>query len=138
MIKPAQVTLEAQRWSPFVDVTAFEGFDFSAATFVMEIRNGLDQADDVAPLISLTNAIPSAQGISVSVATVEIDGVETLVSSVQIRISKATLRLLLLGASGAGKDVSLYYDLHITSAGLDETRWMEGSFIILAGATQNG
>ncbi|KQY96404.1 hypothetical protein [Brevundimonas sp. Root1423] len=136
MIKPGQATLEAQRWAPFVDVTAFEGFDFSAATFAMHVRQYRDAPGD--PLISLTNAISSAQGVSVSVATVEVDGVDTLVSSVQIRINETTLEALLLNAAGAGKDIPLVYDLHITSTGLGKIRWMEGDFIIRAGATQNG
>jgi hypothetical protein len=135
-IKPAQVALEAQRWTPFVDVTAFEGFDFSAATFALQIRQYRDAPGD--PLVSLVNAAANAQGVSVTVATVEIDGVDTLVSSVQIRINETTLEALLLNAAGAGKDIPLVYDLHITTTGLGKIRWMEGAFVIKAGATQNG
>lgn len=132
MITPARVDLVAQRWSPFVDVTAFEGFDFSDATFAMHVRAYRDAPGD--PLISLANAASNAEGVSVSVATVEGDPV----SSVQIRINETTLEALLLNAAGAGKDIALVYDLHITSTGLGKVRWMEGSFTIRAGATQNG
>ncbi|HYC66636.1 hypothetical protein [Brevundimonas sp.] len=136
MITPARVDLVAQRWSPFVDITAIEGFDFSAATFAMHIRLYRDAPGD--PLVALENAASNAEGISVSVATVDVEGVETVVSSVQIRINETTLETLLLGSAGAGKDVALVYDLHITSTGLGKVRWMEGSFTVRAGATQNG
>lgn len=129
MITPARVDLTAQRWTPFVDVTAIEGFDLSMATFALQIRLYRDAAG--APLISLVNAASNAQGISCSVATIE----GQPVSSVQIRINETTLESLLLTP---GKDVSLVYDLHATSAGLDKVRWMEGTFLIRAGATQNG
>ncbi|SFS42138.1 hypothetical protein [Brevundimonas viscosa] len=132
MITPARVDLVAQRWTPFVDVTVFEDFDFSAATFAMHIRVLPDAAGD--PPVSLANAASNAQGISVSVATVE---GQTL-SSVQIRINETTIEGLLLNAAGAGKDVTLYYDLHITGGGLEKTRMMEGKFIIKPGVTQNG
>ena len=136
MITPAKVDLVAQRWTPFVDVTSIEGFDLSSATFAMHVRLYRDAPGD--PLIALTNAASNAQGISVSVATVEIEGVEMPVSSPQIRINETTLEALLLAASGPGQDVTLVYDLHITTTGLGKVRWMEGSFIIKAGATQNG
>lgn len=136
MITPAQVPLVAQRWTPFVDVTAIEGFDFTAATFAMHIRLYRDAPGD--PLVALANAASNAEGVSVSVATVPIDGVDTLVSSVQIRIDETTLEALLLNAAGPGEDVILVYDLHITSTGLGKVRWMEGSFTVRAGATQNG
>lgn len=136
MITPANVSLVAQRWTPFVDVTVIEGFDLSAATFSLQVRQRKD-APGLA-LISLANAASNAQGISVSVANVEIEGTPTSVSSVQIRINETTLEPILLNAAGQGKDIELVYDLHITIAGIGKVRWMEGSFIIRAGATQNG
>ena len=138
MITPATASLVAQRWSPFVDITAIEGFNLAAAVFAMHVRLYRDAPGP--PLISLSNAASNAQGISVSVDTVPIDGVDTLVSSVQIRINETTLEALMLNTAPAatGRDVALVYDLHITSTGLDKARWMEGAFIIRAGATQNG
>ncbi|WP_309091715.1 hypothetical protein [Phenylobacterium sp.] len=132
MITPARVDLVAQRWTPFVDQTDFAGFDFSAATFAMHVRVIPDAQG--APLVNLANAASNAQGISASV--IEVDG-ET-VSTVQIRINETTIEGLLLNAAGAGKDVILYYDLHITGGGLEKTRMMEGKFTIKPGATQNG
>lgn len=130
MITPGKLDLVAQRWTPFVYVLAFEGFDFTGATFAMDVRLYRDAPG--AALISLTNAASNAQGISVSVATV--DDVPT--STVQLRINETTLEALLLSAAGAGKDVVCVYDLHITGGGVAKTRWVEGSFTIKAGATQ--
>ncbi|RZJ01810.1 MAG: hypothetical protein EON90_02035 [Brevundimonas sp.] len=130
MITPGRLDLMAQRWTPFIYVIAFEGFDFSAATFAMDVRLYRDAPG--AALIALTNAASNAQGVSVSVTTD--DGVPT--SEVQIRINETTLEGLLLAAAGAGKDVVAVYDLHITGGGLAKTRWVEGSFTIRAGATQ--
>jgi hypothetical protein len=129
MFTPAHVDLIAQRWTPFVDVTAFEGYDFSAATFAMHVRLYRDAPGS--PLIALSNAVSSAQGISVTTEVIE--GITY--SNVQIRINETTLEPLLLNPS---KDVELVYDLHITGGGLGKTRWLQGKFIIEAGATQNG
>ena len=132
MITPARVDLVAQRWAPFVDITAIENFDFAAATFAMQIRMYRDAPGS--PLVSLGNAASNAQGISATSAVV--DG--QTISSVQIRINETTLEGLLLNQGKAGTDVALVYDLHITASGLGKIRWMEGSFTIRAGATQNG
>lgn len=130
MITPGKLDLVAQRWSPFVYVIDFVGLDFSAATFAMDVRLYRDAPG--AALIALTNAASNAQGISVSTSTTE--GVIT--SSVQIRINETTLEGLLLASSGAGRDVELVQDLHITGGGFIKTRWTEGKFTIRAGATQ--
>lgn len=130
MITPGKLDLVAQRWTPFVYVIDFEGYDFSAATFLSHIRLYRDAPGD--PLIALVNAISSAEGVSVSVATS--GGVTT--SSVQLRVNETTLESLLLGSAGAGKDVELVWDIHITGGGLPKTRWLEGKFTIRAGATQ--
>lgn len=137
MITPAYTDLSAQRWSPFVDITDFAGFDFTDATFAMQVRLYRDAPG--APLISLTNAASNAQGISVTVIADETND-DLPLSSVQIRINETTLEGLLLNPTPAttGKDVELVYDLHVTGGGLPKTRWMEGKFIIRAGATQNG
>lgn len=130
MITPGKLDLVAQRWTPYVYVIDFPGIDFTGATMAMDVRLYRDAPG--AAQIALTNAASNAQGLSVSVATVS--GVVT--SSVQIRINETALEDLLLSAAGPGKDVALVYDLHITGGGLPKTRWVEGSFTIRAGATQ--
>ena len=130
MITPGKLDLTVQRWTPFVYPIDFEGLDFSGATMAAEVRLRGDAPGS--PIISLGNAAPNAQGLSVSVATV--DGVPT--STVQIRINETTLETTLLNAGVAGKDVVLAWDIHITGGGLPKTRWLEGPFTIRPGVTQ--
>lgn len=130
MITPGHLDLVVQRWTPFVYQIDFEGLDFTGATMAMQARLYRDAPG--APLIDLINAAANAEGLSVTVATV--DGVPA--STVQIRINETTAEGLLLNAGAPGDDVKIAYDLHITGGGLPKTRWVEGSLIIRAGATQ--
>lgn len=130
MITPGRLGLTAQRWTPFVYQIDFEGLDFTGATMAMQVRLYRDAPGD--PLIDLANAISTAEGLSVAVVTVE----GQPISTVQIRINETTLEALLLNAGKAGEDVTLVYDLHITATGFPKARWIEGDFIIRAGATQ--
>lgn len=138
MLQTATVDLTANRWEPFVDPTDFEGYDYSAATFAMQVRLYRDAPGD--PLISLTNATAGSQGVSVSVAT---DDDDQPISTVTIQIDEATLEAVLPFAvtSGspnrkAGTDLELYYDLQITGGGHTKLRRMEGTFTIKAGVTR--
>lgn len=132
MITPGKLDLTVQRWTPFVYQIDFEGLDFTGATMAMQVRLYRDAPGD--PLISLANAASNAEGLSVAATTVS--GVTT--STVQIRINETTAEALLLNAGKPGDDITLVYDLHITGGGLPKSRWLEGSLIIRAGATQNG
>lgn len=129
MIQTGQLCLTANRWSPFVYAIDFVGYDFSAATFSAQVRNFRDAAGD--PLVNLANAASNAEGVSVSVATT--DGVPT--STVQLRINETTLEGLRF-SSPRGGDLMLQWALHITSSGLGKVRWLEGDFILKAGAAQ--
>lgn len=131
MITPGRLDLTVQRWTPFVYQIDFEGLDFTDATMAMQVRLYRDAPGS--PLISLTNAISTAEGLSVSVETLDV-----VVSTVQIRINETTAEALLLNAGKPGEDVTLVYDLHITGGGLPKSRYVEGALIIHAGATQNG
>lgn len=130
MITPGRLDLTVQRWTPFVYQIDFEGLDFTGATMAMQVRLYRDAPGS--PLIALANAASNAEGLSVSVTTVE--SVPT--SNVQLRINETTAEALLLNAGKPGDDVRLVYDLHITGGGLPKTRWIEGALIIRAGATQ--
>lgn len=130
MITPGKLDLTVQRWTPFVYQIDFEGLDFTGATMAMQVRLYRDAPG--APLISLTNAAPNAQGLSVSVAN---NGGE-MTSTLQIRINETTAEALLLNAGKPGDDIRLVQDLHITGGGFPKTRWTEGDLIIRAGATQ--
>lgn len=130
MITPGKLDLTVQRWTPFVYQIDFEGLDFTGATMAMHVRLYRDAPGD--PLIALANAASNAEGLSVLVTSV--GGVTT--STVQIRINETTAEDLLLNAGKPGDDIALVYDIHITGGGFIKTRWLEGSLIIRAGATQ--
>jgi hypothetical protein len=132
---PGKLDLRAYRWTPFVYALEFPGYDFSAADFALQVRAYRDATGGA--LVNLTTQVnPAAQGVSVSVETVE--GVST--SLLQIRINETTIEgLLPLATSGRPSDdpdVPLVWDLHITTSGLGKRRWLEGSFTIMAGVTQ--
>jgi len=124
---PAQVDLVAERGTPFVDVTTFEGFDYSAATFVLEVRDYLDKSG--AARVALGNAAPTAQGISVSVTTTN----DIPSSDIQIRINETTIEGLPF-TTPRGGDLVLQYALDIDGGGHGKVRRMKGAFIVKASA----
>jgi len=127
---PVTLDLVARRWAPFVEVPfGFEAFDFSAATFEMQVRTLRDLTGD--PLIDLTNATAGTEGISCEVTTT--DGVDT--SFLTVQIDEATLNDLPF-AGKRGQNFVGYYDLKITGGGLPKTRWFQGKFTCEAGVTQ--
>ena len=131
-MKPGKLAITANRWEPFDDTIDFVGYDFTGATFTLQVRLYPDATGD--PLINLANADPPAAGLSVTVATTE--GVPT--STLRIIIAEATIEGLFPTGSGqeAGADVKLAWALHITPSGGTKRRWLEGDFIIHAGANQ--
>lgn len=129
MMIPASFGLLALRWQPFKLRVDFPGYDFTGAAFAMQVRSYRDAPDPA--LISLTNAVSPAQGISVSVATTE--GIPT--SSVEVRIDEATLECLPF-TNPRGTDLEVVWDFVITPAGGVKSRWFEGRFIVHGGSTQ--
>ena len=119
-----------ERWAFFSDTFDFEGFDFTGATFALQVRLYRDAPGD--PLISLVDAAEGNQGLYLSMDT--IDGIPW--SYVRITINEGTLNDTLLNQGKAGTDVVLVYDLVMTASGSAKTRLVEGNFIIKAGATQ--
>lgn len=127
---PGTLPIRAQRWTPFIYLIDFIGYNFVSASFGMHVRLRPDAPGSA--LITLAGAASPAEGISATVVTT--GGVPT--STVEIRIAEATLEGVLLNAGRAGEDVVLAYDLHITGGGLPKTRWVQGSFTIEPGVTQ--
>lgn len=143
---PGVLDLVAQRWVPFIYVIDYPFVDLSAATFAAMGRLYKDAPGD--PLFSLANAASNAEGVSVSVSTVdgyEIDGQTydgVTVSSVQFRINETTIEGILpfVVTSGipnrkAGNDVSFAWDFVITGGGWPKHRSLQGEFAIEGGAT---
>lgn len=128
MIHPVNVELRAHRGVPFVDVTGFEGVDYTGAAFTLEVRRYPDAPG--APLFALAAASrPDAQGVTVTVE--DRDGVP--VSFVQSRVSETTLEAI-RKSSPRGGDVVLHYALDVTGGGLGKHRRMQGAFILEASA----
>lgn len=110
----------------------FVGYDFSSATFAMQVR--LYRGVTGTPLFNLVNAAAGAEGISAGVVTT--GGVPT--TSVTIQLAEATIDAAVpWPANGLepGTDVRLKYDLQITPAGGTKQRWLEGDFMIIEGVT---
>jgi hypothetical protein len=129
---PGADDVRAYRWTPFKELFPIEGINLTGATLAMQVRLYRDAPGD--PLISLTASASPAQGLSLSVVTV--DGVPT--TTIEARIDEATIEALLpFPDSGVeqGANVELVYDIHITTAALGKRRWIEGAFIIVPGAT---
>ncbi|RYG19134.1 MAG: hypothetical protein EON96_03585, partial [Caulobacteraceae bacterium] len=126
--------LTALRWEGFVATIAFEDLDFTGAALVMQVRPYRDAPSAV---LTLQNSVSPAQGLSVSVATVG----GRVTSTVTIRINERTLEdLLPFPDSGVkvGQSVALCWDMHVTKApAYPKHRWLQGSFVIEPGATQN-
>jgi hypothetical protein len=141
MIQTGRRDLVVPRWTPFRHEIDFQGLDLTGGTFALQVRLYRDAPGD--PLISLAGSTSPAEGMSVTVGTQEVDGIEMTVSTLQIRINETTIEGVLPfavtdGAPNrrAGDDVALVWDLHITATGLPKTRILEGAFTIKAGVTQ--
>lgn len=119
--------LSVNRWQPWIDTATFEARDFTGATFKMQVRDTKDKSGD--PRIDLGNATAGSEGISWVVTTT--DGVPN--STLTFQIDKATIDAVPV-TSPPGGDQVLYYDLHVTSGGI-ERRELEGTFTIRAGVT---
>lgn len=132
--EPGVVDWRVKRWVPFVETIGIEGIDLSGATMLMQVRAYRDEPGTAK--ISLVNAAANAEGLSVTVATVS--GLPT--STIQIRINETTIETLLpFPASGVqpGAEVPLVWDLLISKTGsVEKSRWFEGAFNIIPGATQ--
>lgn len=130
---PGRKDWRAYRWAVFDETIVVEGADLAGAALLMQVRGYRDAPG--APLIDLVLAALPAQGLSVTVATVA--GLPT--STIRIRINETTIEQLLpFSASGLepGAEVELVWDMLITPAGQVKSRWFEGLFIIVPGATQ--
>lgn len=123
--------LVANRWEPFVHTVAFEGFDYSAATFAMQVRLTPDAAGS--PLVSLaTVGSIGTEGITITGTTVA-GGITT--TNISVRINEATMAALPLPAE-RGATMLLAWDMQITpSGGGTKFRVLEGAFTVSPGVT---
>lgn len=129
---PLAVDIFPRRWTPYRFTIAIRNFDFSEATFAMQVRR---YRDAKTALITLGNAAPGAQGISCTYGATGPDG--ALESTIIIEIAETTIEALPFPTPRGG-DLRLVWDMHITGGGLEKRRWFEGDFTVKGGATQNG
>lgn len=130
---PGTLPLTVQRGTPFVYRIDFPGLDLTSAGLAAQVRLYRDQPG--APMISLINAQPLAEGLSVT--TISEAGVPT--STLQIRINETTIEgLLPFPQNGLepAEPVKLAWDLHLTISPVGKRRWIEGPFTISPGVTR--
>lgn len=125
---PLQVNLHPRRWTPYRFTVELRAFDFSGATFAMQVR---PYRDAQTVLLTLGNAAPGSQGISCSFVD---DGLSPAASFIVIEIAEATIETLPF-PTPRGSDLHLAWDMHITSADVPKRRWFEGEFRVIGGAT---
>lgn len=128
MIQPATLPLVGHRWVPFKFEIDLEGLSLTGATFAMGVRASRDAT---AAAVTLATTVSPAEGISVSVATV--DGQP--VSTIQIRINETTMEGM-PAATEVGDDLVYFWDMHITPSGGSKAVYFEGPFTVKGGATQ--
>lgn len=130
-----QIDLLANKRVPF-DITIPEmGVNYAGAAVSAQVR--VNPGDQGTPLISLSEAAPPSQGVSVTYDADYPDPEGQLpngASIVRIIVSEATLEGIPYGADPA-KLVPLYYDIHLTPSGGTKFLFCEGKFIIDPGVT---
>lgn len=133
----AHLDIPAFKRVPFNDDVAIIGENLTGATFVMHIR--AHPGDTGTALVSLANATPPTQGVSVTynAAYQYQDGAELITapaSLIRICIDEATLEGLALGTP-YDEPVELFYDLHTTPLGGTKRVQFGGNFILKPGVT---
>lgn len=122
VFSPGWRPLVADRWEPFAEPLEFEGYSWSGATFVGQVRAVRDSGG--APLATFSFTAP------------------TVVTEDSVPVTKTTMSLTESTVEGlpmpavAGEDIALWYDVLVTPSGGTKFRALEGPFIVHAGATQ--
>lgn len=155
MESPARVDFGADRYVPFKRTLAFLGYDFTGATFKMQVRDRKDGGAVRADLSTVTLA--SAEGVRLiyggsdtvanhitagrlkAVPNGYTSASTVILSQVGIRINETTMEAMPFGGEIGGEigdDLELYWDLHVTPSGGDKDLYAAGTFTLRAGVTQ--
>ena len=121
MFPTASYPIRTGRYVPHSDYIDVIGYDFSDATFKMQVRdrpNGGQVRADITPTVSVSI----------------LEGVP--VSRVSWSIAENIMESMPVDPIDPSKPVSLYYDLHITPSETSKFVAWRGSFIIEEGVTQ--
>ena len=117
-----------------VEIAEF-GVNYTGATMLMHVRT--EPGGTGSPLISLSNATPPLQGLSVSYDADLVDPEGKLPnggSKVRIIIDEATLEGLPTAADSS-QPLTLYYDIHLTPTSAFKRVFAGGEFIVDPGVT---
>ena len=132
---PANVTLTAWRNARFAEEYRFAGptsdgqapIDFTGWTGELEVRLYGAQPGDA--IISLSNVASDIEGVWI---------IEPSAGAIQVSIERETLAdafTALGGPAEAGSNITLVYDLILTTPTGDPEIWMQGAFIFNPGVT---
>lgn len=121
MFPTANYDIYASRYAPHSDYIDVVGYNFTGATFKMQVRdrpNGGTIRADIVPTVVVTTE----------------DAIDT--SRVSWTIPELTMEAMPFAADPE-KDHTLYYDLHIDPSGADAkfVAW-RGKFVVEAGVTE--
>ena len=121
MFPTAAYDIYANRFAPHSDYVDVVGYDYTGAVLAMEVRdsrNGGTVRATVTPTVSVTTS----------------GGVPT--SRIAWAIPEATMAAMPTDPTTPSKDVTLYYDLHLTPSGEDLFVPFGGKFVVVAGVTE--
>lgn len=118
------------------------GLDWSAAAFAMQVRAAAGETGTA--LVSLVNAAPGAEGISASYdptyiyplngANTALRGTVVGATTIRPQIAQTTLEAI-PGYADPSQPVGLWYDLHVTPAGMPRQQFAYGQFTLYPGVT---
>lgn len=112
------------------------GFDYSAATFKMEIRP--EPGDSAAALLTLNNASAGSEGVSASYDAGYVHpetGAVVGATRIRPQINEATMEGLSTG-SPVDEPVEAFYDLHLTPSGGVKMLYLFGRWSYHPGVTR--
>lgn len=121
MFPTASYPIRADRYAPHEDYIDVIGYDFTGATFKMEVRDTPNGG-----------TVRATATVSVSVTTDE--GVPT--SRVSWSIDEATMEAMPTDPANPSGPHEIHYDMHITPSGGTKFVAWGGSFTVVEGVTQ--
>ncbi|NOW44117.1 hypothetical protein FHW96_000244 [Novosphingobium sp. SG751A] len=112
------------------------GLDWSDATYAMQIRAAPGDTGD--PLVSLANAAAGSQGISAAYDADyvhPITGATVGATTIRPQIDETTMEGLPVNPDDPASPIYLWWDMHVTAAGLPKAVFCQGKFTVDPGVT---
>lgn len=160
MDTPARIDFAGDRYVAFLRTVAFIGYDFTGATFAMQVRDRKD-GGTVRATLGTVGVMPSVEGVGLffggtatvasHIATGRLTSViydytnpdtgvnyvssdSVVLSVLRIRIDETTMEAMPFAAE-VGDDRLFYWDLHVTPSGGVKDKYAGGDFLLRAGVT---